>query len=275
MTPVPELRGFMYPRTPRGEASVVPPPPWHYSGDVLTVEYRTDPANVAALLPPGVETAAEDPGAVAIIWADWQSCSDSGEELLDPVRSQYKECFVVVRCRFGGQTYSRCVFIWVDKDFAMARGWYQGYPKKLGAIWMTRPVTVGRAGPRLEAGGVLGATLAANDRRLADVTLTLTGPGETGGFVNALPMLHSRWMPAIDPCGAPRAGRAGHDELDRRGAGAGLGGRADGDPARRTRRGAGRARARRDDRRLLAPGGRHVRGRAAPGLTPRRVAAMR
>jgi hypothetical protein len=170
---------------------------------VLTVEYRTDPANVAALLPPDVEPADDDPGAVAIIWADWQSCGDGGDELLDPVRSQYKECFVVVRCRHGGETYSRCVYIWVDKDFALARGWYQGYPKKLGAIWMTRPVAVGRAGPRLEAGGRFGATLAANDRRLADATLTLTGPSETAGFVNALPMLHTRWMPAIDPSASP------------------------------------------------------------------------
>jgi hypothetical protein len=193
----------MLPRSPAGEASIVPAPPWHYSGDVLTVEYRTDPANVAALLPPDVEPAEDDPGAVAIIWADWQSCGDGGDELLDPVRSQYKECFVVVRCRHGGETYSRCVYIWVDKDFALARGWYQGYPKKFGSIWMTRPVTVGRAGPRLEAGGRFGATLAANDRRLADVTLTLTGPSETGGFVNALPMLHSRWLPAIDPARPP------------------------------------------------------------------------
>jgi acetoacetate decarboxylase len=196
---VAELKGFMLPRSPSGEASIVPAPPWHYSGDVLTVEYRTDPANVAALLPHGVEPADEDPGAVAIIWADWQSCGDDGDELLDPVRSQYKECFVVVRCRYDGQTYSRCVYIWVDKDFALARGWYQGYPKKLGSIWLTRPVTVGRAGPRLESGGRLGATLAANDRRLADVTLTLTGPSDTGGFVNALPMLHTRWLPSIDP----------------------------------------------------------------------------
>ena len=203
MARVPELQGFMYPRTPRGEASVVPAPPWHYSGDVLTIEYRTDPSNVAALLPPDVEPAEDDPGAVAIIWADWQSCSDSGDELLDPVRSQYKECFVVVRCRHGDSTYSRCVYIWVDKDFALARGWYQGYPKKLGSIWMTRPVSVGRAGPRLAPGGVLGATLAANDRRLADVELTLTGASETGGFVNALPMLHSRWMPSIDPTASP------------------------------------------------------------------------
>jgi hypothetical protein len=154
---------------------------------------------VAALLPDGVDLADEDPGAVAIIWADWQSCGESQSELLDPVRSQYKECFVVVRCRWNGEHYSRCVYIWVDKDFALARGWYQGYPKKLGSIWMTRPVTVGRAGPRLEAGGRFGATLAANDRRLAQVSLTLTGASVTGGFVNALPMLHSRWMPAIDP----------------------------------------------------------------------------
>lgn len=189
----------MLPRSPDGRASIVPAPPWHYSGDVLTIEYRTDPANVVALLPPGVDPAPDDPGAVAIIWADWQSCSDSRAELVDPVRSQYKETFVVVRCRYAGQTYSRCVYIWVDKDFALARGWYQGYPKKLGQIWMTRPVTVGTAGPRLEPGGVFGATLAANERRLADVTLTLTGASASGGFVNALPMLHSRWMPNIDP----------------------------------------------------------------------------
>jgi len=139
---------------------MLPPTPWHYSGDLLTVEYRTDPANVRAVLPPDVELAHddEDPGAVAFIWADWQSCGDDGAELLDPVRSQYKESFVVVRCRYGGQLYSRCVFIWVDKDFALVRGYLQGYPKKLGSIHQTRPVTVGSAGPRLEAGGKFGMT---------------------------------------------------------------------------------------------------------------------
>jgi hypothetical protein len=199
-----DLQGFMLPRSPEGRASIVPSPPWHYSGDVLTVEYRAASGSVARWLPDGLEPAADDPDAVALIWADWQSCSEGGAELLDPVRAQYKECFVVVRCRRGDETFSRCVLIWVDKDFALARGWYQGYPKKLGQIWMTRPVTVGKAGPRLQAGGRLGASLAANDRRLAEATLTLTGPAETSGFVNALPMLHSRWMPAMDPA-APAA----------------------------------------------------------------------
>jgi len=192
----------MFPRSPEGRDSIVPAPPWHYSGEMLTIEYRTEPARVAELLPAPLEPAAEDPGAVAVIWADWQSCSDSFEELLDPVRSQYKEAFVVVRCRYKGDTYSRCVYIWVDKDFALVRGYHQGYPKKLGEIWMTRPVTVGRAGPRLESGGRFGATLSASGRRLIDATFTIAEPSEGAGFVNAFPMLHHRFMPRIESDGS-------------------------------------------------------------------------
>jgi len=80
---VSDLLGFVAPFTGSGRSALVPEPPWHYSGDLLTVEYRTDPANVRALLPADVELAEDDPGAVAFIWADWQSCSDGGEELLD------------------------------------------------------------------------------------------------------------------------------------------------------------------------------------------------
>src|SRR5262245_35810146 len=46
-----DLSGFFYPRTATGRSSLLPEPPWHYSGDLLTVEYRTDPARVAELLP--------------------------------------------------------------------------------------------------------------------------------------------------------------------------------------------------------------------------------
>jgi acetoacetate decarboxylase len=168
---------------------------------MLTVEYRTDPDRVAELLPDGVDLAPDDPGAVALIWADWQSCGDTFEEILDPVRSQYKECFAVVRCSREEQTWSRCVYIWVDKDFALVRGYHQGYPKKMGSIWMTRPITVGRAGPRLEPGARFGATLAAADRRLARAVITVEEPVERAGFVNANQMLHNRWWPAIESDG--------------------------------------------------------------------------
>jgi acetoacetate decarboxylase len=198
------MKGFFHPRTATGDSSLIPSPPWFYSGDLLTVEYRTDPARVAELLPAPLRLAPEDPGAVAVIWADWQSCSSSRAELLDPVRSQYKEAFVVVRCSFEGQVFSRCVYIWVDKDFAVARGLHQGYPKKLGSIWQTRPHPFGQAAPQLAPGGMFGATLAAADRRIAEAVLTLRSPSETNGFVNGHPMAHHRFYPGIES-GSPDA----------------------------------------------------------------------
>jgi acetoacetate decarboxylase len=203
---VSEVAGFFYPRTGTGRASLLPAPPWHYSGDLLTVEYRTDPARVAELLPAPLRPADDDPGAVALIWADWQSCGDGGEELLDPVRAQYRECFAVVRCAFEGQVYSRCVYIWVDTDFALARGLYQGYPKKLGSIHQTRPHPFGRAAPRIAAGGRFAGTLSAAGRRLAQAVVTLREETPSGGFVNAHPMAHHRWMPSIE--------KGGPDALD-------------------------------------------------------------
>jgi acetoacetate decarboxylase len=198
------MKGFFYPRSDTGRSSLLPPPPWHYSGDLLTIEYRADPAKVAALLPAPLTPADEDPGAVALIWADWQSCGDTKEELLDPIRAQYKEAFAVVRCKFDGRTYSRCVYIWVDKDFAMLRGIHQGYPKKMGSIHMTRPHPFGPA-PRLASGAVFGATLAAADRRIADAVITLRGEVEKNGFVNGHPMAHHRWLPSIDSKGDAHA----------------------------------------------------------------------
>ena len=195
---MPELQGFAPPFTESGRTSLIPNPPWYYSGDLLTVEYRTDVEKVRALLPDDVELADEDPGAVAMIWADWQSCSGSFEELVDPARSQYKEAFAVVRCRYEGATYSRCVLIWVTSDFAIARGVHQGYPKKLGSIHQTRPMPYGRGAPRVEVGGRFGATLAAYDHRLAQAVITLTGASETNGFVNGHPMLHHRRVRPIE-----------------------------------------------------------------------------
>lgn len=194
---MPELKGFAPPYTESGRSALIPNPPWFYSGDLLTVEYRTDVDKVRALLPADVDLAEDDPSAVAFIWADWQSCSADGAELLDPARSQYKEAFAVVRCRFEGVTYSRCALIWVTTDFAIARGVHQGYPKKLGSIHQTRPMPFGKAAPRIEAGARFGATLAAYDHRLAQATITLTEPSDTNGFVNALPMLHHRQVRPI------------------------------------------------------------------------------
>ena len=212
------LQGFFAPMTVTGKAALLPTPPWHYSGDLLTIEYRVDPERVRELLPAPLELAEEDPGAVAFIWADWQSCAADKAQLMDPILGQYKEAFVVVRCRFDGVTYSRCVFIWVDRDFAIARGIHQGYPKKFGSIFMTRPHPYGPA-PRLAPGGRFGATLAAGDRRLAQARITLVRETPDNGFVNAHPMAHNRFVRSI---GDPSALRL--DELVATGAASAEGG---------------------------------------------------
>jgi acetoacetate decarboxylase len=178
----------------------VPAPPWHYSGDFLVVEYRADPDAARAFLPRELELG-DPPGAAAAIFADWQSCSDSFEELLDPIRAQYKEFFVVLAASHRGEPVTRCPLMWVDKGFSLARGWLQGFPKRPGSIWMTRPVSVGKAGARLEAGGRFGASAAENDRRLAEATLTLRGLSETGPTVNTPPLVNTRFLPPWDPDG--------------------------------------------------------------------------
>ena len=111
----------------------MPAPPWHYVGDFLVIEYWADPDAVAAVLPPGLEPHRRRPGPRA------PRCSSTGSrartpasELLDPARSQYKEFFIVVNALLDGEHVTTCPYIWVDRDFALVRGWIQGFPKKLG-----------------------------------------------------------------------------------------------------------------------------------------------
>ena len=93
------------------------------------------------------------PGRCAAVFADWQSCSEGGDELIDPSRSQYKEFFIVVNALLDGEEVTTCPYIWVDRDFALARGWIQGFPKKLGSIWITRHLGLDcAADPGLAAG---------------------------------------------------------------------------------------------------------------------------
>jgi hypothetical protein len=162
------------------------------------MEYLVDPARAAEFLPPGVEP--DEEGRAAAIFGTWQSCSDDGRELMDPVRSQYMEFYVGLMCSVGGRRMVRCAFCWVDKDFSLVRGLIQGYPKKLGSIYATRSSTVGR-GPRIAPGGRFVGTLAANDRRLAEIEVTLERPADSPPESLTAPLAHTRLMPAWAPDG--------------------------------------------------------------------------
>src|ERR1700744_524996 len=161
------LHGYSTPRTPKGGAGLVPPPPWHYVGDFLVVDFHADPDAAVSLLPDGREPFGEDPGRCAAVFADWQSFSEGGDELTDPIRSQYHECYLVVNALLDGEPVTFCTFIWVDQDFALTRGHIQGFPKKLGQVWMTRTFNrAAPAAPSIAPGSAFGASASARGREL-------------------------------------------------------------------------------------------------------------
>ena len=189
------LHGYTLPLSPQGRSSFVAPPPWHFSGELLFVEFRVPEEAAARFLPPELEHG-PDLGLAAAVFTDSQSCSDGGEEFLDPVRSQFKEFYVLLACRHRGRPAARCAFMWVDKPFSLVRGWIQGLPKKHGSLWMTKPVALGRAGPRLEPGGRFAATVATDDRRLAEATVELREVVDEPPVLHRTPVVNTRLFPA-------------------------------------------------------------------------------
>jgi acetoacetate decarboxylase len=195
---VSDLQGYSLPRSPEGRASLVPRPPWYYVGDFLVLEFWADPGAVAAVLPEGLDPYGEDPGRAAALFVDWQSCTGSGEELVDPARSQYKEFFIVVNALLDGELVTTCPYIWVDRDFALVRGWIQGFPKKLGSVWITRTFGLDcLADPGVRPGAAFGGTLAANDRRIAQGSVTLERISESGPTHNDPPLVNVRHFPRL------------------------------------------------------------------------------
>ena len=191
------LQGYTIPRTPAGRASLVPAPPWHYVGDFLVVDFHADPEAAISVLPEGLDPH-PDPGRCAAVFADWQSCSEGGDELLDPVRSHYREFYLVVNALLDGEEVTTCPFIWVDQDFALARGWIQGFPKKLGEVWMTRTYQLAcRAAPGVEAGSSFGGTCSARGHALARARVTLQEPSAGGSLHTAPSIVNVRHFPRL------------------------------------------------------------------------------
>lgn len=192
------IRGFSTPHSPEGRANLVGPPPWHYVGDLLVIDYWADADATAAVLPDVLEPH-PDGGRMAAMFVDWQSCGADGRELVDPSRSQYKEFFVTVNALYEGEEVAYCPYIWVDRDFALARGWIQGFPKKLGTIWMTRSFGLGNAAdPAVAAGSTFGATASAYESRIAEATVTLERVSETGSEHNDPPIVNARHFPRLE-----------------------------------------------------------------------------
>ena len=181
------LKGYTLPRTPKGTSSLAPAPPWHYVGSCLAVEYEADPEAVRSFLPEGLDPSSPQ---CAVYFIEWQYASESGEELLDPVRSQYRETIFLISATCEGTAVAFCPFIWVDQDISLMRGFAQGWPKQVGTTWITRAYDLpSRANPGRGAGARFGATLTAKDRRLVEAVVTLreeTSQLPSPGFATAV-----------------------------------------------------------------------------------------
>ncbi|MEV4758675.1 acetoacetate decarboxylase family protein [Micromonospora sp. NPDC049559] len=190
------LKGYTYPLSARGVANLAPAPPWHYVGDIVGVEFWTTAAAAAASLPTGLTPDPTSSGHGYALFIDWQF-SGEHEEYLDPVRSQYGEFLVLLDAVWQGTPVAWCPFIYVDNDAALARGWVQGFPKKLGAIHQTRAFAVeSQAAPAVGTGGRFAASLSAAGRRLADARVTLE---KTASTIPALgrPIVNLRHFPQL------------------------------------------------------------------------------
>lgn len=192
------LKGYSLPRSPKGIANIVPAPPWHFVGDMLVIEFWADPAAAAATLPEGL-VPHEDAGRMAAIFVDWQSCREDRSELRDPVRAQYREFLVTVAATHEGRDVGYCPYIWVTADFSLVRGHFQGFPKKMGSVALTRAYdAAGPANPGLKPGATFCGTAAVNDRRLAWGSVTLEHTTDTPSPHFAVPVVNTRYFPRLD-----------------------------------------------------------------------------
>ncbi|TCL62303.1 acetoacetate decarboxylase [Hydrogenispora ethanolica] len=189
------LKGYTLPRTPRGTSSLAPTPPWHYVGNALAVEYAADPKAAAAFLPAGLSLASNR---CAAYFIEWQYSSETEEEFLDPVRSQYRETIILLSAEFEGSPVAYCPFIWVDQDVSLMRGLIQGWPKQFGATWITRAYGLpSKANPAIGPGGKFGATLSVKDRRLIEARVTLRELTDALPTPNFAKAVNVRYFPEL------------------------------------------------------------------------------
>ena len=172
------LKGFTAPRSPLGAAALVPPPPWHFAGDVLAVEFWNDPDVSVHTLPTGVELDRKYPGRSVALFTDYQFTAQN-DEYLDPARYQSRGFSVLLDAMWKGARIAWCPYCYVDNDAALMRGWIQGYPRKFGTVHQTRTfATESAASAPLVHNGRFSACLSAHGRLLAHARVTLREKAE-------------------------------------------------------------------------------------------------
>jgi acetoacetate decarboxylase len=131
------------------------------------------------------------------MFLDWQFTAQD-DEYLDPARYQYREAFILVDAMYRDVPVMWCPYIYVDNDAALARGWAQGFPKKMGSIFQTRSYAAsGPAAVPVAFGSRFGASLSAHGQRLAEACVTMHRPVENGLSLLRRPTVLLRYFPRL------------------------------------------------------------------------------
>jgi acetoacetate decarboxylase len=189
------LKGFTVSKSPFGQAALTPPPPWHYAGDAVGVEFWTDPEATAATLPNGFCRDPKSNGHAAMMFLDGQFTAQD-DEYLEPARYQYREAFILVDAMYRDMPVMWCLYIYVDNDAALARGWAQGFPRKLAEVFKRVPMRPQVPRRRLRPA----AGLAPASRRMvvfAEACVTMHRPIENGLSLLRRPIVLSPYVPRL------------------------------------------------------------------------------
>ncbi|WP_200653505.1 acetoacetate decarboxylase family protein [Paraburkholderia aspalathi] len=112
--------------------------------------------------------------------------------------NQHREAFVLVSAVFEGIPVNYCPYIFVDNDSAIARGWAQGFPKKLASVYQTRSFSApSAAAAPLVKGSRFGASVSAHGERLATARIQLEEAVADPATVFNRPTTMRRYFPQL------------------------------------------------------------------------------
>lgn len=133
-----ELKGFCHPLSPEGKTQLVGRLPWHFSCELMVIDFKADPDAVRRHIPYPLEPMSE-PDFCQVWFPSWLSLWDDGKDMIftNPERTKYKELIIFVGCNYKGTDGRKVAYIWVDNDFTLFRGWFAGAPKRLGRTHMS------------------------------------------------------------------------------------------------------------------------------------------
>ncbi len=200
MTKINDLKGCYFPLTPKGIACLVGDIPWHYGTEYISILYHAKPGAIAEYLPAPLEPG-PDPDLAYVAFSKWWSLAESQLDMafINPERTQYREAAIWASCSYNGSPGQICLHIWVDNDFSMARGWFMGFPKKLGQIFISEYQPLNPRMLPLGVGSKVKGFIATHGERLIEGSLKITRQINSVELPKpiGLPVFHIRHFPSI------------------------------------------------------------------------------